>query len=147
MQQTLQRKLLIVEDDDITYNSMEFAFTVLFRMNNVAVALERAVTLLEATYKLHSFEPHVVSVDMEFPLENKFGRCDEKAGATFVSHLKSRHLPTGCIVYSGTDKETVEKRLCDAAVKEFPPSVPKSSVIGGGPMLLAQVVTGMLLRC
>ena len=114
----MQRKLIIVEDDDDLYEGMEFFLrTELKKHAELSVDIIRAKTYAEARGALKQSVPDVISIDMRFPsIEGSPPESD--MGAELARYIKSHHaIPV--ILYSSNEVEYVRKLLEVCGVKDL----------------------------
>jgi CheY-like chemotaxis protein len=127
----LQRNLLIVEDDDMFYESMEAVIESELTKRDIHAEVRRARTFMEAKELLKRFVPHVISIDMEFPKRDIGGKKEYAMGAELASYVLARYkIPV--IIYSGNAKEEIVRRLESHGVGHLE-AVFQKRVGGAGP--------------
>lgn len=105
----LEWKMLIVEDDDHIYPSMERCLNTHATRSDINLRLIRARTLYEARTNFKAYQPEVVSIDMGFPIREK-EHPDAEAGARFAQIVR-RASSVPVVMYSGSEVHETYNRL------------------------------------
>lgn len=134
----VEKRLLIVEDDDSLYEAMVITFEQEIQNRqaeldgaNISIVDIRARNLYEAKLELNDSNPDVVSVDMQFP--KRQGEIPERdAGAELLAHIK-RHWPEmPTILYSSSEAQQINRFLANHDVQGFAKLIMKFPIRGHG---------------
>lgn len=108
------KKLLIVEDDNYAYASMERTIQDNQAWQKMDIEILRVATYADAKRALRDWNPLVVATDMMYPL-TEGGRIEPNAGAHLIGYVNRRYqMP--CILYSSSDIEESKEKLLENGV-------------------------------
>ena len=121
MTEAAEFKILIVEDDDRLYSSMEKEILREASARGLIIQIVRAPVLVEAKRKIKEEVFHVVSTDMNFPFYADEKHARDGAGAHLASYATRRGITTPLVVYSSGEVDETKTTLRDAGVDDLPP--------------------------